>query len=147
MREIKFRLIKDGKIVGFERHILRKYCNDEPARIVIQQSAIENGEWIDIHYFLLLYNTNHEGFWIPQDDKEQYTGLKDKNGNEGYHHDICRDISGKIFEIVWKNNGWHRKYIEEEVEYTYTVSDFTTDEIIGNIHENGEILEKEKQTK
>ena len=71
----------------------------------------------------------------------QYTGLKDKNGKEGYHKDIVRRMD-KLYVIEWHNNlaswylepiygGWHG----------ITGSDMSLMcEIIGNIYENPELL-------
>jgi uncharacterized phage protein (TIGR01671 family) len=80
----------------------------------------------------------------------QYTGLKDKNGKEIYEGDIVRSgkefntytglnskiYGGKIYEV--KNNGW-KFYLSPGSIYEVDRSDL---EIIGNIHENPEILKE-----
>ena len=75
----------------------------------------------------------------------QRTGLEDKNGKEGYHHNICKDEKGRIYEIVWSDNGWAKKYKDHIVDsegimrYLWRLTNFFCfDEIIGDIHENGE---------
>jgi uncharacterized phage protein (TIGR01671 family) len=80
------------------------------------------------------------------DDVElmQFTGLKDKNGKEIYEGDIMRNSQllrewtlekvefGKILDPDWE-------------EYTYGYFDYTDGEVIGNIHENPELLKENKK--
>lgn len=82
---------------------------------------------------------------------EQYAGLKDKNGKEIYEGNIVR-WSFKVdrnSELTYAANAvkWET-YAEEEWPYS-TISGFTLPEsedgyeVIGNIHENPELLEEE----
>lgn len=79
---------------------------------------------------------------------EQCTGLKDKNGRLIYEGDIVKRIakydeeeSFVLLQVVWNNkNG---RYITTDKKYnTLTFSMFYYSyEVVGNIHENPELLE------
>jgi uncharacterized phage protein (TIGR01671 family) len=103
-------------------------------------------------------------FALDETDKDfipmQFTGLKDKNGKEIYEGDILEmDYGYKkyIVQVIWQNrhilnslNGSYRiigfglKYPESQ-GLRDNISDFADDpdvslEVIGNIHENKELL-------
>lgn len=77
----------------------------------------------------------------------QFTGLKDKNGNEIYEGDIIDNGNGPVY-VFWNENYqafWvgHDDVEESEKQYYSSTSDFCTeaDVIIGNIYSNPELLE------
>ncbi|AUR97041.1 YopX protein [Vibrio phage 1.236.O._10N.261.52.C4] len=78
---------------------------------------------------------------------EQYTGLKDKNGVEVYEGDmvICHydDVMGfnkKEPEIVTYNNETGFNPIQCPVDYDEAYASPNDWEVIGNIHQNPELL-------
>ena len=94
---------------------------------------------------------------------EQYTGLKDKNGKEIYEGDIverkklilAREMAipgwGKDHTdvrratIVFENGSFYGRSVEAGLNFEYSWDELEEFfEIIGNIHENPELLEEEK---
>lgn len=77
---------------------------------------------------------------------EQYTGLKDKNGKEIFIGDIVSEHNGDIVgEIIQKPSGecciaWIGIYGGSSVLY----DELSMCEVIGNIHENDDLLEELK---
>lgn len=102
---------------------------------------------------------NNNGYLTDNTIIEQYTGLKDKNGKEIYEGDILEEFvcgvkmfKGKpcgrrtIWQVMWNDREccFDLHYLRGAVfgDSLMTVDDEY--EVIGNIHENPELLEEEK---
>lgn len=83
---------------------------------------------------------------------EQYIGLKDKNSKEIYEGDIVSYLKSN-YEIYFdKVQGWrgirrgsHSIIPIGETVYNMTINQVGKPEVIGNIHENPELLSKEEE--
>lgn len=135
MREIKFRVWDN---------LEKAYLNEEDI-------AIDN---LGNIFIFEIYDKNDTDLWytrmLPDPDNkrhviEQCTGLKDKNGIEIYEGDVVKvEGDGEIYRVEWINSGFglEPRYNSPRYPILGNVKLRKKIEVIGNIHENPELLEE-----
>lgn len=114
MREIKFRAWDEHKRKMIANPVVSDEGDGGETASVLLNTAIN---CLDPYYVLM-----------------QYTGLKDKNGKEIYEGDIVSDTE-IMDEVTFVDGMFWLNYSEEPLYHYISVW-----EVIGNIHENPELL-------
>ncbi len=113
----------------------------------------ESGEWcigslnpIDTEINLATFFMNLYARVLDFNTLGQYTGLEDKNGRESYFDDLVK--WGKtIYKVVWneKEGRAALQYVSGPEVFSYLrIKQIRQCEVIGNIHENPELLEVQR---
>lgn len=133
--------------------------------ILFKAKRVDNGEWVEGYYLrdqyhiggkdIIFYRKDSDRFTVYTNiiDIEtlcQFTGLYDKNGNKIWENDIC-DRKEKYPEVVKMTNGdWTldysyaigRDYGNSYCNLGFYVNERKCVEVIGNIFDNPELLQK-----
>ena len=142
MREIEFR-VWDSLRRGYLNK--KDIAIDNLGNVFVFEGRDENDA--DLWHARILLDPDNERYII-----EQLTGLKDINGTEIYEGDICSFTSrtGKhVSTVEWLDGlaSFGLRMVKNNFLYTFFELDTTginldTLEIIGNIHENSELMEE-----
>ena len=122
--------------------------------ILFRGKRMDNGEWVDgnlfvsdtdgVTYILAGSRIVTIEWEVDSSTVGQYTGMKDKNGKKVFEGDIVRKTNEGRHPKIFIANIRTCFYTNEEVYYS-PCDHFTESceyEIIGNIHDNPELLEK-----
>ena len=127
--------------------------------ILFRGKRLDNGAWetgslvivrMDCHDAQYYIADKMTGYHTPVDPSTvgQYTGLKDKNGKRIFEGDIAKVLQGKDKDIAYVGfeNGAFMLYpktgnIYERTLWSYWYNDWDV-EVVGNITDNPELLEK-----
>jgi len=131
---IKFRLILDGKIVGYE-----KWYPGEKHSIESDMTG-----WAAKPRWLYSFDNKAWGIiYIEHDHKEQFAGLHDKNGKDldWWEGDIFARASDSQIEgtVIYDLGCFWLDRIRGGRTPLYECTDYQMYKI-GNIHENGDLL-------
>jgi hypothetical protein len=106
--------------------------------------VLVGGKWADVESGWDIHGT------YPTVPLMQYTGLKDKNGKEIYEGDVVKCSSGCEHQVVWYEDvggtyfggmpGWNLSGLDRNGGKGYAWAG--TEEVIGNIYENPDLLTK-----
>lgn len=111
--------------------------------ILFRGKRVDNGEWVygdlitkPIHHECVILENGCINHSVIPETVGQYTGRNDVNGKKIFEGDMIRRFTGYEFETRWRE--YRLGEINQARAHGYDWHD--TDEIIGNIHENPELL-------
>ena len=128
MREIKFRVWNT---------LLKKYIPDDLVHISSDGSFLFGF----FSYIKVDFYKYRDDIFRGENIAEQFTGLRDINGREIYEGDILIDDTGEPIEY-WVVKFSDGGFIGECAGVAEPLFELANLEVVGNIHENSELLEE-----
>lgn len=115
--------------------------------ILFRGKRVDNGEWVEGFYcgdhpfmdfsFIVIGSVEYK---VKTETVGQFTGLTDKNGVKIFEGDILKKeyrTESFILTVSWGENGFVFKC---ENDYSDNIKILSTSKIIGNIHDNKDLL-------
>ena len=127
MRIVKFRVYND---------LLKNYLPDDSVCI------LPNGDIVLYNLVAMIAAYKRPSEMLEGENTvEQFTGLEDKNGTKIYQGDILIDDTGEPVEY-WVVKFSEGGFIGECAGTAEPLFELTNLEVVGNIHENSELVEE-----
>ena len=143
------------------REILFRAKTEPNCKDVITGKIIKNPKWVygyvDLGYMhdckspLISDEKGNKTYKCQYETVGQFTGLTDKNGKKIFEGDFVKEqdvvhngeiqIPGHIFSVVMRKGCWCVIPIYDTEEWDFLNSYLPFLEVIGNIHDNPELLE------
>lgn len=125
--------------------------------ILFRGKRVDNGEWVEGYYCptpfsrfpckpsiyaVATINDHWRGIEVIFETVGQFTGLTDKNDAKIFEGDILKFRSG-IYSVEWDNE--HSKFLQRDGQFSRELHIWIAkSEIVGNIHDNPELLKGEE---
>ena len=134
--------------------------------ILFRGKRCDNGEWVQGYYIRAEHHWHNHGIhkdwitlgasanggWFALHNKYavkaetvgQHTGLTDKNGKKIFEGDIVRYMNKETMVVVWNKDSASFAIAYSALNFNYLATISSANiylEVIGNIHDNPELLE------